>query len=54
MRPLTTQLYFPDETKLNARDDLFRDVLLVRRLGSSGDTTAYRFDFVLRNLATGP
>lgn len=52
-RPLTTQLYFPDEPELNSRDALFRDELLLRPIPSSAEAPTYRFDFVLRAGATG-
>jgi protocatechuate 3,4-dioxygenase beta subunit len=44
-RPLTTQLYFPDEPA-NRRDRLFRSELLMK-LAAAGDAQAARFDFVL-------
>ena len=45
-RPLTTQVYFPDEREANARDYIFREGLLLR-LGRAGDAWRGRFDFVL-------
>ena len=45
-RVLTTQVYFPDQQKANARDRIFRDDL-VMRLGRSDDGWRGRFDFVL-------
>ena len=47
-RLLTTQLYFPDLEATNARDTIFRE-MLVMRLGRPGDGSGWhgRFDFVL-------
>jgi protocatechuate 3,4-dioxygenase beta subunit len=44
-RPLTTQLYFPNEPA-NTRDGLFKRELLMR-VANAGDGLAGRFDFVL-------
>ena len=43
---LTTQVYFPDLQKANARDRIFRDDL-VMSLGRDGGAWRGRFDFVL-------
>ncbi len=45
-RLLTTQVFFPDETVLNAQDGLFEKALLVSLARDSGVLVA-RFDFVL-------
>lgn len=45
-RVLTTQLYFPDLQKLNERDRIYRDDL-VMRLDRADDAWRGRFDFVL-------
>ena len=47
-RPLTTQVYFPDEREANARDYIFREGLLLR-LDRAADAWRGRFDFVLRS-----
>ena len=46
-RPLTTQVYFPDLTRANARDGIYRDDLLLRLDRTAGDAWRARFDFVL-------
>ena len=45
-RLLTTQLYFPDAQKANARDRIYREELIMR-LDRAGDGWRGRFDFVL-------
>jgi protocatechuate 3,4-dioxygenase beta subunit len=45
-RPLTTQLYFPDQQQRNARDMLFDNRLLLGVTSGAGRKVA-RFDFVL-------
>ena len=45
-RALTTQLYFPDLRRRNARDFIFREELLLR-LDRTGGVWRARFDFVL-------
>ena len=47
-RPLTTQVYFPDEADRNERDGIYRDDLLLRLDRNAAGMRRGRFDFVLR------
>ena len=47
-RPLTTQVYFPDLPRRNARDGIYRDELLMSLDRTAAGMWRGRFDFVLR------
>ena len=47
-RPLTTQVYFPDLPRRNARDGIYRDELLMSLDRTAAGIWRGRFDFVLR------
>jgi protocatechuate 3,4-dioxygenase beta subunit len=46
-RLLTTQLYFPEERRLNAADRFFHPELLLEARGVGADIPEFSFDFVL-------